>query len=205
MPSSPSKPVTAPTPKFEASAVPKQAVVREEACGCGHCRAHASGRTGPYTPADFIELFGVVNEPAPVEVPAELAELGIEVDVALARYDRAKSAWEESLVALGAVRQEGAIVVRYGVPVHVQGDPDAVREADEEARAAKALLDEVGDDLSRARAAYNDARRRLTTQRLTEEYAADQAAQAAERAAARNVPDDPSWRGRLARLRAKVS
>lgn len=206
MPSSPDKPAAKPVPKFEGSPVPKAGVERKAPpCGCGRCRAHAAGHTGPYSPADFVELFGVANEPGTVEVPVELAELGTEVDVALARYDRAKKAWGDAVEALEAARQAGGVVMRYGVAVPVVGDPEAIREAQEEERAARELLDDVGDALARARVAYQDVNGRLSTQRARQDYLAGQVTQEAERAARRQAPQDPGWLGRLARLRAKVA
>lgn len=157
-----------PAPKSEAS----------ERCDCGRCHAHATGQFGPYSPRQFTELFGVVNEPAPVEVDPALAALGIEVDAALERYDQAKAVW---LAALGE-----------------KGGHDA--------GAARGLLDVENDRLRAARAAYNALARSLSDHRIAEEYAAARAEQAAQREARRAATAaTPGMLRRLARIRPKVA
>lgn len=159
---------TAPPPDPPAPAPPSPA------CGCARCRAHAADQFGPYTPREFVELFGVANEPGPVEVPAELAALGIELDAALERRERAFGAWS-----------------------------DAMRRGADEAE-ARAVLEDEDERLGAARVAYNDLARRLSERRTMEEYAADQAEQAAQREAARAAREGAGWRSRMGRIRAKV-
>lgn len=143
-------------------------------CECPRCRAHDAGEAGPYTPADFRRLFGVVNEPEPVELPPHLIELGVEVDAAADGYDAATRSLAEALRAQAKAKTDPRVT-------HLRtADDDAVTDA-------RRTLEEVEAILAAARAAYHAARQAETLRVARESYDADQAAAAAKGEAERTV------------------
>lgn len=160
-------------------------------CDCSRCRAHDAGHRGRvFTPREFTEIIGAVNEPPPVDLPAELVELGIELDAAQGNYDIAKCLLED------------AHANWVGLP---ERDP-AKAVAESAFEAAKDELHREGRRVSAARMAYNAASTRITTQRDFDEYQATVAAQAAAKEAERvaRLAAAPSA-GVLAKLRQRVT
>ena len=170
-------------------------------CGCPRCAAHAAGERGPFTSRDFVRLFGVVNEPAPVEVPAELATLGIAVDVARQRYEAAQAEW--SAASRRAAIAESAQSHHTGMPS--PAERQAAADAGEEVAAAKDELTEAGEVLDRAQVAYNSLARRLQDRATVEAYRIEQEGLAAAREAARLARKTSARRGGLRAIRAKVA
>jgi hypothetical protein len=170
-------------------------------CSCARCAAHAAGERGPFTPADFVRLFGYANEPAPVEVPAELAALGIAVDVARERYEAAGRDWSTARRRVASA--EAAQSRNTGMPSAAERQEMDDARAEEDA--AKDEMEEAGAALERAQVAYNALARLLQDGATVAAYAADQAAQAAERDAARDRSRAASQRRGLRALKAKVS
>lgn len=157
-------------------------------CGCTKCRAHDEGRFGPYSPREFSALFGAVNEPGPVEVPSELVELGLAADAAASARDGV------------AVRIADAVLARYRLaPADVAGR-DAADAALED---LVGLLEGEDQRLAVARAAYNDAARRVSVARAAREYAESVEARRVEAEAEREVA--LSGRSTLARIRQRVT
>lgn len=181
-----------PTPTSETT------TTEEAGCTCGRCRAHAAGKFGPYSSKDFLELFGVANEPSPLEVPEELAVLGIEVDLAVDRRERAFATWQEAMVAEGTARANRSADAGSGKQA-------ALTAASEDVAIARGVLEDEDARLSAVRASYNSLARRLSDQRVAEAYATDQAAQAAQRQARREAAATSRPRTALARIRAKVT
>ena len=170
-------------------------------CDCPRCTAHAAGERGPFTSQDFVRLFGVVNEPAPVEVPAELAALGIAVDVARQRYEVTLGEW--SAASRRAAIAESAQSRHTGTPS--PAERQAAADAGDEEAATKDELTEAGEVLERAQVAYNSLARRLQDRAAMEAYRLEQEGLAAEREAARVARKTSARRGGLRAIRAKVS
>ena len=157
-------------------------------CDCARCRAHDGGHSGPFTPQEFVELFGVVAQGPVLEVPEELAALGIEVDVAAESYELAVGRLQAAVTA-----EANASSSRGG---------QNLLSAAAEVSAARSALDEEADRLSAARVAYNDLAERLSRARTAAAYAADQQAQAVARTANRARQGTPRRSGRLTRRSA---
>lgn len=162
----------------------------ETCTGCARCRARQhSGHAGPYTPAEFTAM-GVANPPPVVDVPEELVELGIAVDVASQRYEQARQAWCLAITAAADVAN------------HRRPAPRGVN-LDNETAEARATFDEAEAELREARARYTDAAARLSHQRARDAYLADQAAQAAARAAQRAQSRESTMRRTLTRIKGR--
>lgn len=160
----------------------------ETCTGCARCRARQhSGHPGPYTPAEFTAM-GVANPPPVVDVPEELVDLGIAVDVAAQRYEQARQAWGLAITA-------ASDVANHRRPPGANLDRDTVE--------ARATFDEAEADLREARARYTDAASRLSQQRARDAYLADQAAQAAARAEQRAQSRESTMRRTLSRIRTR--
>lgn len=170
-------------------------------CSCRRCAAHDAGERGPFTSADFVRLFGVANEPAPVEVPVELAALGIALDVARERYEAARRDW--STARRRAASAESAQSRHTGLPS--AAERQELKEARAEEEVAMDETAEAGEALERAQVAYNTLARQLADEATVAAYAADQAAQAAEREASRERARVASQRRGLRALKAKVA
>lgn len=146
---------------------------------------HARG--GPYTPQEFVALFGVVNEPPPLTVDPRLAAAALEVDQASADFDEAHDAWMTALVARGlatatnsAARFTDAVI---GLPGNTPPRDTATPLPQAEVAYLRDRAEEARERLERVRGAYSNLDRRLAQQRIAASYAADVAEQAATRAA----------------------
>ncbi len=142
-----------------------------------------------------------MNEPEPVEVPADLAALGIEVDAAVARWDAANADWQSALIAVA--RAEAALSRHTGTPS--ASERRALEDAKADEWEARAEYDDASEALGMARVAYNDLAGRIQHRALMDAYQADQEAQAAQREVARQVSRAAGRRRGLRAIKARVS
>lgn len=157
-------------------------------CDCPRCRNHDVGRRGPYTPTEFVEVFGVVNEPAPVEVPVELVELGIAADAVEVSVNNARRLVEDALATYSNLRD---------------ADP-AKQEALDAVGVARSIYEEESARLTVARAAYNDAQNRITTEKAYSEYIETVAAQRAAIEARQQAALNAAPKSTIQRIRKRV-
>lgn len=158
-------------------------------CACPKCRNHDTGRRGPYTPAEFIEAFGVVNEPPPVEVPVELVELGIAAYGIEVSVNIARRLVEDAVANYTSLRDS---------------DP-AKQLALDAVNTARGVYEEEAARLTEARAAYNAVQNRITTEKAYAEYTETLAAQAAAIDARQQVALDAAPRSALQRIKKRVT
>lgn len=176
-------------------------------CVCGRCAAHDRGARGPFTPSELLAQ--VVNAPAAVEMPAELAALSVDVDQALEEYEAAQQGWQRILLerqrAVEEHRQERVNVLHGATAQVVTGDGLVEVASDQDVAAAQEEVERAGERLSRVRAAYHDAAHRLTEQRVAAAYAEDQERLTAERQARREAALRRQERRGLRRIAAMVT
>lgn len=156
-------------------------------CGCGRCRSHDSGKRGPFTQQEFMQLIGVVNEPAPVEMPAALAVLSVALDEALAEHDANHQTWK-----FAYQRQ------------HLGSSPPTAATT-AELQDAQEGLQVAEKRLEAARSAYNAAQQAITSQQVAADYAADQRRQVAEKLARQEAALVRNNKRGLRALAAKVT
>jgi hypothetical protein len=60
--------------------------------GCRYCKMLEAGASGPFTPAQFVEVFGVVNQPEPRDRSPELVDAENTRDGAQSQYEAANQA-----------------------------------------------------------------------------------------------------------------
>ncbi len=137
----------------------------------------ATGHYGPWTSSEYNQAFPPMplsRDPDP-DPPAEVAELAEARDLALAKFERADTAWREAVARKARAQESGQVrISNIGEILNDPSQPRKLRVAEQEEDDARGQRDVAAEELKRVSKRWHAVQATWRRQLITDAYEANQ-------------------------------